>query len=129
MPQGHLDAEAVLAANQGFYDAFGSLEMERLERVWEHSDRVMCVHPGWPVLIGWERVGESWESIFRNTTLMHFNITEARVIVQGDLACVSCLENITTVVDGRAANFAVRATNVFARSDNGWLMVHHHGSA
>ena len=36
--------------------------------------------------------------------------------------------NITRVVDGRAANLAVRATNVFARSEGGRLMVHHHGS-
>ena len=66
---------------------------------------------------------------FRNTTLMHFNISDAEVIVHGDSAWVSCVENITSVVDGRATNFGVQATNIFVRTSDGWKMVHHHGSS
>ena len=122
------DVDAVIAANLGFYEAFGSLDIQRMDSVWEPSDRVLCVHPGWPALTGWEKIRNSWQGIFDNTALMHFNITDAQAIVHGDSAWVSCVENITSVVDGRARSFAVQATNIFVRSDDGWRMVHHHAS-
>ena len=128
MSQDNPDAEAVTQANLKFYEAFGTLDINEMDKIWEHSDRVLCIHPGWPVLVGWERVRRSWEGIFLNTSLMHFNITGAQVVVQGDSAWISCIENITSVVDGRATNFAVQATNIFARGEDGWRVVHHHGS-
>ncbi len=128
MNQDDPNVKAVLAVNLRFYEAFGSLDIGEMDKVWEHSDRVLCIHPGWRLLAGWEQVRKSWEAIFYNTSLMHFNITDAQVIIQGDCAWVSCVENITSVVDVRASNFAVQATNVFVRGEGGWRMVHHHGS-
>ena len=122
------DVNAVKAANLRFYEAFGSLDIDLMERVWETSDRVLCIHPGWQLLMGWEEVRKSWERIFYNTTLMHFTITGAQMIIQGDSAWVSCIENITSVVDARATNLAVQATNIFVRGEGGWRMVHHHAS-
>ncbi|MDQ4098748.1 MAG: DUF4440 domain-containing protein, partial [Actinomycetota bacterium] len=26
-----------------------------MSRVWEHSERVVCTHPGWATLRGWSR--------------------------------------------------------------------------
>ena len=128
MSQDDPDVNAVLATNLRFYEAFGSLSIEEMDNVWENSDRVLCIHPGWRLLMGWEQVRKSWEGIFYNTSLMHFNITDAQVVIHGDSAWVSCVENITSVVDGRAVSFGVQATNIFVRSGNSWLMVHHHGS-
>ena len=122
------ETRAVMAANLRFYDAFGSMDIQEMEKAWETSDRVLCVHPGWQPISGWEPVRESWQRIFENTTLMHFTITDARIVVHGDCAWVCCVENITSVVDGRASNFGVQATNVFVRGDDGWRMVHHHAS-
>ena len=128
MSQAQSDVDAVLRANLQFYEAFGSLDIQEMDRVWETSDRVLCLHPGWRLLTGWEAVRRSWEGIFLNTTLMHFNITDAQVIIHGDSAWVSCVENISSVVDARASNFGVQATNIFVRADGGWRMVHHHAS-
>ena len=129
MCQENTDEDAVIAANLRFYDAFASLDIRVMDKVWETSDRVLCVHPGWAVLAGWEKVRKSWQDIFYNTALMQFNITSTQVIVQGDSAWVSCVENITSVVDGRASNFTVQATNIFVRTaGGGWLKAHHHAS-
>ena len=128
MSQEDSDVSAVIEANLRFYEAFGSLDIAEMDKVWEASEQVFCIHPGWPLLTGWEQVRKSWERIFYSSTLMHFNITDAQVAARGDCAWVSCVENISSVVDGRATNFAVRATNIFVRGENGWLMVHHHGS-
>ena len=53
------DHKDVLAANQRFYEALEGRDMAAMEAVWEHSDEVVCVHPGWTILRGWADVAES----------------------------------------------------------------------
>lgn len=120
---------AVLAANQAFYDAFAALDIERMEEVWSRDDVVTCIHPGWATLSGWYLVMESWERIFAGASMMSFNITNAEVTVSGDVAWVICTENLTSVLDGRVLGGRIEATNVFRNRGDGWLVIHHHGSA
>ena len=132
MPQSS-DEAAVLAANAAFYAAFESLSIEAMDAVWAHDEPVLCVHPGWPLLSGREPVMESWRRIFENATLMHFDITGAEVVVEGDVAWVSCTENLTQVLDGRVAEGKIQATNLFRRRLGEWRVAHHgspvgHGS-
>ena len=128
MPSDKEDIEAVKAANQRFYDAFGALDMGMMEAAWEPSSRALCVHPGWAPLVAWEPVRDSWQRIFDNTSLMHFNLRYVNVAVEGDCAWVTCVENITTVLQGQAGNFAVLATNIFVRTSQGWRITAHHAS-
>lgn len=120
--------EEIKAANQRFYDAFSDLDIAGMDRVWENSDRAMCVHPGWVPLIGWEDVRQSWDRIFQNTALMQFQVRYLNVVVQGEFGFVICVEGITSVVQGTASNFSTFATNIFARYEDGWRMVAHHAS-
>jgi ketosteroid isomerase-like protein len=122
------DIAAIKAANNLFYDAFGSLDMEKMGAVWETSERALCVHPGWQPLMGWDVIRASWQGIFDNATLMHFNIRYVNVGAQGDCGWVTCVENITSVLQGRANNFGVLATNIFVRTPQGWRMIAHHAS-
>ena len=50
----------------------------------------------------------------------------------GDLAWVTCTENILSETDGRVGVTSILATNLFERypdrEDGGWRMVHHHAS-
>ena len=46
------DLEAVLEANQAFYDAFEAHDIDAMSDLWEHTDRVACTHPGWGTLRG-----------------------------------------------------------------------------
>ena len=128
MPSDQEDIEAVKAANQRFYDAFGALDMGMMEAAWEPSSRALCVHPGWAPLVEWEPVRDSWQRIFDNTSLMHFNVRYVNVAVEGDCGWVTCVENITTVLQGQASNFAALATNIFVRTPQGWRMTAHHAS-
>lgn len=126
------EIQALKDANQRFYDAFGALDIEMMEEVWEDSDEAMCVHPGWQPLVGWDPIRASWLGIFNNTTLMHFNIQYINSVVQGDCGWVTCFERITTVVNGQASNFSTLVTNIFIRSsltrDRQWKMIAHHAS-
>ena len=122
------DIQAVKEANQRFYDAFGALDIDLMETAWEPSERALCVHPGWPPLVDWDRIRDSWQRIFDNATLMHFNIQYVNVAAQGDCGWVTCIENISSVLQGRANNFGVLATNIFVRTPLGWRMIAHHTS-
>ncbi len=118
-------ADDVRAANAAFYAAFEQRDLDAMSEVWEHADRVSCVHPGWPVLTGWAKVAASWYALFDGPQRLQFIVTDERVDVVGDLAWVTCNENL---LEG-AETQAVAATNVFARLDGRWRLVHHHGSA
>jgi ketosteroid isomerase-like protein len=122
------DVEEVKAANQQFYDAFGALDIQRMEAVWETSERALCVHPGWQPLVGWDPIRASWEGIFNNATLMHFNVQYVNVVVEGSCAYVTCYEHISSVLQGRASNFGILATNIFIRTPGGWRVIAHHGT-
>ena len=119
---------AVAEANAGFYRAFETLDIAAMDRVWSHGDDVKCVHPGWPLLCGWPAVRESWQAIFQNTAEMRFTIADVRVEAGRELGWVTCTENILSDVGGRVGVTAILATNLFARIEERWLLVHHHAS-
>ena len=121
MPPG----DDVLAANRAFYAAFEALDMGAMSDVWEHSDRVACVHPGWGRLTGWGAISASFFALFQNGQHLQFILTNERVDVTGDTAWVSCDENILSQEVGGT----VAALNLFARTDRGWNLVIHHGSS
>jgi hypothetical protein len=122
------DAEPVRAANDAFYRAFESLDLDEMDGLWVHDGHVACVHPGWPRLTGWGAVRASWETIFRNTREIRFTLTDVRIGVRDTLAWVTCTENILSEARGTLSVTAILATNVFERSAGRWLMVSHHAS-
>jgi ketosteroid isomerase-like protein len=122
------DLTEVEQANARFYQAFETLDLARMDLVWSHGEHVKCVHPGWPLLVGWDAVRESWETIFANTGEMRFTLSDVRSAANGDLAWVTCTENIFSEVRGRLAVTSVLATNLFERGAQGWRMIHHHAS-
>ncbi|MGH9651142.1 MAG: nuclear transport factor 2 family protein [Terriglobales bacterium] len=120
--------EKVLAANQRFYSALETLDLEAMEGIWLHEDWVGCVHPGWELLEGWEAVGESWRRIFENTERMKVGIAEVTVRVEGETAWVNCVEQVTSSYSSGFSTAWVQATNIFVRRNGDWRLVHHHAS-
>ena len=119
-------------ANSEFYHAFESLSIEMMDKLWKHDENIVCIHPGWDLFTGWLAIRESWITIFSNTEMIRFTITNTKVrIFDNKIAVVVCLENIeTTSADGRVIRIGVIATNIFERDEqlNQWLLIHHHGS-
>lgn len=118
----------VEAANARFYRAFESLNLAEMDTVWAKGDDIKCIHPGWTLLVGWDAVRASWEAIFKSTAEIRFSLTEVSVRVDGNLAWVTCTENILSRVRGNISVTSVLATNLFERSGGRWLMIHHHAS-
>src|SRR5262245_27739838 len=122
------DADQVIEANLKFYFALESLEIDLMDEVWATDASASCIHPGSRRIDGWEAIRANWERIFRGTTSMRIVPTEVRVEIQGAVAWVSCLENITTVAGGLTRRPQAYATNVFVFEDERWLLALHHAS-
>lgn len=126
------DVDAVTAANAELYAAFEAGDVDRMEAVWDDADDVRCIHPGWPLLRGRARVLRSWSVIMANTVYIQFFLTGVETSVDGDLAVVTCEENILTAVDDADGDLGesakVVATNIFRRRPGGWRLWLRHGS-
>ena len=123
--------EKVNKANTQFYRAFENLSIEMMDNLWKHDENISCIHPGWDLFSGWLAIRESWITIFANTEMIKFTITNIKIRTFDKVAVVVCLENIeTTSADGRVIKIGVIATNIFEQSEqlNQWLLIHHHGS-
>lgn len=122
-------ALAIEALNRRYYDAFQSLSLEEMAKLWWHDDVVSCVHPGWDIRHGWADVIGSYEEIFASTRLIRFALGDVRVRVIGDVAYVTCVENLVSE-EQAAGDYlgAVLATNLFERRRGEWKLVHHHTS-
>lgn len=118
------EVDEVLAANRAFYEAHEARDIEAMRAVWEHSDRVVCIHPGWPILRTWQVVEVSWQRIFAGPGRNQFICTNEDVSIEGTTAWVTLDENLLAA----EAAGAVAATNAFVRSDDRWRMFLHHGS-
>ena len=114
----------VLAANQAFYDAHEQRDIDAMRQVWDHGERAVCVHPGWPILRTWASIEWSWQRIFEGDGRNQFIVTNVEVSGEGDVAWVSADENL---VDGERTG-TVAATNMFVRTADGWKLMLHHGS-
>ena len=96
---------SVEEANTAFYRALESGMLERMDDVWAHDDWVRCVHPGWDLLTGWNRVRESWEMIFESGQKLRATPSDVWVHVDRDFAWVTCTENITVFNESEAEGY------------------------
>lgn len=117
--------DEVLATNRGFYDAFEARDLDAMSEIWEHSDRVVCTHPGWALLRGWSEVAASWFALFQGPGELQFILTNERADVQGDMAWVTLDENLL----GASMGGTVAALNLFVHDGTRWRMIAHHGSS
>ena len=115
-------AEEVEAA---FYAAFTACDVEAMGRLWAKHDAV-CIHPGAVPLLGHDAVMRSWEHIFAGALEPSIRVQAIRRIAGKDLAVHMVEEQIATPGDSSVAA-VVLATNVYHRSEAGWLMVSHQG--
>ena len=120
--------KAVTAANAAFYQAFETLDVQEMEKVWLRASYIKCVHPGWPLLCGWGPIMASWERIFTNTFGMRFSLTNVQVEVSGSLAWVVLIENLDSRDYDGPSRSQILTTNLFEKRDGQWFIVHHHAS-
>jgi ketosteroid isomerase-like protein len=122
------DLPALREANERFYKAVESLDIEAMDRLWLHEDWVRCVHPGWEMLSGWGAIRRSWEQIFAKTNWIRVTPTNVELAAIGDVGIVTCSENISATREGDVGLALAQATNLYKRGLDGWRLFHHHAS-
>lgn len=120
--------DQVLKANEKFYGALESGDLELMREVWVKDSKAKCVHPGWPMLYGWDAVIESWKNIFDAGGPAGIEVSDVRIRISGNLAWVVCIEKITQRVGEEVRSVYTQSTNVFQYMDSSWLLVIHHAS-
>ena len=112
------DEQAILDANQAFYTAFATRDMEKMERIWALEAPVCCIHPGWAPLLGRRAVIESWAAILSDPGALDIACANAQVTIHGECAVVVCREMLP---QGQ-----LLASNLFVRENSAWRLAHHH---
>ena len=96
------ELEGVLEANQAFYDAFEAHDIDAMSDVWEHTDRVVCTHPGWGTVRGWGVIAGWWFTLFDNNEHLQFIVTDTRPEIDGT-SVGSCATRTSSVAVGVVA--------------------------
>ena len=122
------DKEVILATNQAFYDAFAQRDISTMSRLWWQGSTSLCIHPGGGVLVGWEKIRGSWESIFNNTELLEIDLEVIKIESDSSLAYVVVREIVLQTSRGRKLKAQSTATNIFQKMAQKWYVVSHHGS-
>ena len=93
-------------ANEAFYLAFETKDLNAMSHIWCEQGDPVCLHPGWPTLIGREAILESWRGILTNPHQSQVSFFDARVsLINDESAAVVCYEKTDDQI--------MAATNVF----------------
>lgn len=110
-----------------FYDALQHADLDRLMACWADEEDIVCVHPGGPRLVGHAAVRAAFESMFANGSVQA-QPEKVRRLDAGGCSVHSVVERVTVMTDDGLQHAWVVATNVYAKTAQGWRMVAHHAS-
>jgi len=127
---------AVLKANERFYQAIETADLDLMREVWVPPEvgeaAAHCVHPGQAAVHGVGKILRSWALVLARMSYLQFFLTDVRVVLIEAVAVVTCVENILSNLPGDEAGQAgfagshYEAVNVYRReSDGGWRLLAH----
>lgn len=114
------ETDLVLAANLEFYRAFAMSDYPAMNALWARNVHVLCIHPGWPPLVGREAVMRSWRNILTNPEPTRVACHDDQAFLYGDHAVVICEEEL--------ASGSLVASNFFMKEGGRWRLMHHQAS-
>ena len=107
--------QAVVAANQAFYEAIVAHDLAQMDAVWAHEPYVRTIHPGnMHADAGWEAVRVGWQKLFeRYPKIEVSSMPEPHLRVGDDVAWVTGEEPASPQLPGRVAgNVGAEALNL-----------------
>lgn len=114
--------------NRRFYQVMENVNLEEMGEIWLTTATCRCVHPGGPLLVGWEAVREGWRRLFEQVHDLRVEIRRVEIDMEGSVAWVTCLERMTrTSVEGLERP-VYTASNLFVLHEGEWKLAQHHSS-
>lgn len=90
-----IQLDQVEFANEAFYLAFESKDYDAMAHLWCETGEPVCLHPGWPALIGRQAVLDSWRNILSNPAQGQVSCFGATVcLIDESSAAVVCYESM-----------------------------------
>lgn len=114
-------------AEDAFYAALESADLEAMMAVWSDDENIVCIHPHGPRLSGTQEVRNSWRQILENSPPMSFRVDGLNSVCNEELAIRFVNEHIHINANVEP-EFTILATNVFQRTVDGWRLILHHAS-
>lgn len=126
-------SQSLSDAHDALYEALNVMltgDPEPILGVWSSQDDVTYAGPFGGFVVGRQGVVDE----FRRSAAMelqgHLEVSDVRMVESEAMGYTVCIEHgIDHIVDGRTVNLTHRATNIFRREPDGWLLVHHHTDA
>lgn len=109
-----------------FYDAISQADIEAMMALWADDEEIICVHPGALRLIGHAAIRAAWEMIFRRGGI-RIRPVQLHATQNLMMAVHNVIEEIE-VVTADKQDLHILATNVYAKTPQGWRIVAHHAS-
>lgn len=111
-----------------FYDALQHGDIQRLMACWADEDDIVCVHPGGQRLVGHAAVRAAFEALFSNGGVQVQPEKVRRFETAAGCSVHSVVERVAVMTDDGLVQAWVTATNVYAKTEQGWRLVAHHAS-
>lgn len=122
--------DPVLRTHQAFYDAIEHGDIDLMGSLWLHDDDTVCVHPGSEAILGTSAILRSFAVLMANVGYIQFILTDVEVVRRGNVAIVSCTENVLSEAEGEEptvfAGGRGAATDVLVETPTGWKLWSHH---
>lgn len=118
----------VREANRRFYQIVENLNLEEMAEIWLTTPNCRCVHPGGPLLVGWDAVREGWRLLFENLHDLRVELRRLEVHMEGSVAWVTCLERMTRTTPAGVERPVYTASNLFVLHEGEWKLAQHHSS-
>ncbi|MEJ5305879.1 MAG: nuclear transport factor 2 family protein [Ignavibacteria bacterium] len=120
--------DILLEINKNYYKAFENFDLQLMSQIWANTDDVVCIHPGWDILVGWEKVREGWSKIFMDDAYLKFTLRNTNTIILNNIGIVSCIEEIFVSSQDTISQTFVATTNLFQETEDGLKLFYHHSS-
>jgi ketosteroid isomerase-like protein len=121
-------------AENAFYEALESRDLDAMMAVWAEDEEILCIHPLGARLTGQDQVRESWAQLFASEARARVHVSHQVAISGMMIAVHSVQENFAVEAESRAQQVAdsrpapIVATNIYLRTGAGWRMIVHHAS-
>lgn len=115
-------------AENAFYQAFESADLELMKSVWANDAHVECIHPMSERLNDAGTIEDSWRSMFQQPLGLAIQIHSTCSTISDTLAVHVVDEHLTLVEGDKMQHSIIHATNVYQLNDAGWKMIVHHAS-
>lgn len=112
------------AAEDAYYDALESADLDALVDVWDLDDNTACLLPMRPLAVGKAAIAAAFKEIFDAMPGVDLQVSHIAWIESGDIAVHLVEETPSGGPPGQPA-MSVYATNIYRLTGDGWRMILH----